>query len=152
MDIKIVKGNVSYTDDCYEALMKSDIGRAYFSNFDARKILVEGLRNEDIDIALDKDNRCVGFIWYERYGAFGIHTYLHIIAVKEEYRSQGIGKKLIAHFEEVTFKNDNMVFLMAADFNSRAMKLYESLGYKQVGVIPGFYRKGINEHLMMKTK
>ncbi|WP_243277881.1 GNAT family N-acetyltransferase [Clostridium yunnanense] len=45
-----------------------------------------------------------------------------------------------------------MIFLMVADFNKDAKKLYEKMGYEQVGIIPSFYRKGINEHLMMKVK
>lgn len=152
MNISITKGEPYHLEDCYEALIKSDIGKAYFLSFDARKMLLEGLENKEIDVALDEDNRCVGFIWYQRHGTFGMHTYLHIISVKEEYRGKGIGKKLIAQFEEKTFKDDSMIFLLAADFNEKARKLYESIGYKQVGVIPSFYRKGITEHLLMKTK
>jgi ribosomal protein S18 acetylase RimI-like enzyme len=152
MDINIIKGEPAHLEDCYEALMKSGIGQAYFSTFDARIILKRGLANGEIDAAVDKENRCMGFIWYERHGAFGAHTYLHIIAVKEEYRRQGIGKKLIANFERKTFEDDNMIFLMVADFNQEAEKLYERLGYIHVGDVPGFYRKEIVEHLMMKLK
>lgn len=152
MDINIIKGEPAHLEDCYEALMKSEIGEAYFLNFDARKILIDGLENKEIDVALNEDKKCVGFIWYERYGAFGMHTYLHIIAVKKEFRGMGIGKKLIAQFEEKTFRDDNMIFLMTADFNVKARKLYESIGYRQVGVIPGFYNKEVEEYLLMKTK
>lgn len=152
MNISIIKGESEHLEDCYEALMKSKIGEEYFSNFDARKILIEGIKDKEMDVALDEDKNCIGFIWYERRGAFGMHTYLHIIAVKEEFRDKGIGKKLIAQFEEKTFKDDNMIFLMAAAFNAEARKLYESIGYKQVGIIPSFYKKGVNEYLMMKTK
>lgn len=152
MIINIIKGDESHLDDCYEALINSEIGEAYFKSFDAKKILLSGLKNKEIDIAIDSEGKCLGFIWYERYGAFGIHTYLHIIAVKKELRGRGIGKKLIDHFEESTFKRDSMIFLMVADFNKDAKKLYERIGYEQVGIIPSFYRKGINEHLMMKTK
>ncbi|GFZ29807.1 hypothetical protein CSC2_03330 [Clostridium zeae] len=152
MDIEIKKGDVNHSDDCYEALIKSEIGEAYFKSFDAKKILLGGLKNKEIDVALDIEGNCLGFIWYERYGAFGIHTYLHIIAVKQEFRGKGIGRKLIEQFEENTFNKDSMIFLMVADFNKDAKKLYEKIGYEQVGIIPSFYRKGINEHLMMKTK
>lgn len=152
MDINITKGELNHLEDCYEALMKSDIGKEYFLSFDARKILVEGLKNKEIDVALDDQGKCIGFLWYEMQGAFGMHTYFHMIAVKEELRGKGIGKKLIAQFEENTFKNDNMIFLMVADFNTDAKKLYERLGYKQVGVIPSFYKKGVDEYLMMKVR
>ncbi|GKU24925.1 GNAT family N-acetyltransferase [Clostridium folliculivorans] len=152
MDVVIKKGEIENLEDCYEALINSEIGEAYFESFDARKILLSGLKNKEIDVAIDILGKCVGFIWYERYGTFGIHTYLHIIAVRQEFRGKGIGKKLIKQFEENIFKKDSMIFLMVADFNKDAKKLYEKIGYEQVGIIPSFYRKGINEHLMMKTK
>lgn len=41
---------------------------------------------------------------------------------------------------------------MVGDFNFRVKKLYEELRYIEVGMIPGFYKDGINEYLMMKSK
>ena len=41
---------------------------------------------------------------------------------------------------------------MVADFNPEAKRLYESAGYRQVGAIPGLYKEGITEYLMMKTE
>ena len=43
-------------------------------------------------------------------------------------------------------------FLTVDDFNPRAKKLYENLGYKCVGELPDFYKKGINCYLMMKRR
>ena len=34
-------------------------------------------------------------------------------------------------------------FLTVDDFNPRAKKLYENLGYQCVGELPDFYKKGI---------
>ncbi len=152
MDIKIQIGDSSHFADCYDALMNSDIGREYFLEFDISDILMQGLINKEINVAIDNNNRCLGFIWYQNGGAFGMHTYLHMIAVKKEFRGLGIGKKLIADFESNTFKNDFMIFLLVASFNTQAKKLYENLGYKNVGIISGFYKKGVDEHLMMKEK
>ncbi|MDP4089346.1 MAG: hypothetical protein Q8930_08790, partial [Bacillota bacterium] len=59
---------------------------AYFQDFDPQNILMDGLKNKEIDVALDNSKKFLSFIWYERYGAFGMHTYLHMIAVKEKYR------------------------------------------------------------------
>jgi len=38
---------------------------------------------------------------------------------------------------------------LVADFNAEAQRLYEQVGYKQVGVILNLYKEGA-EHLMMK--
>ena len=43
-------------------------------------------------------------------------------------------------------------FLTVDDFNPRAKKLYENLGYQYVGELPDFYKKGIDCYLMMKRR
>ena len=74
-----------------------------------------------------------------------------MIIVEEKYRGKGIGKELINHFERVIAADYDKVFLMVGDFNKRAKNLYEHLGYKEVGVIPNFYKDGVNEYLMYKV-
>jgi ribosomal protein S18 acetylase RimI-like enzyme len=49
------------------------------------------------------------------------------------------------------FTDSSKVFLVVADFNPEAKRLYERMGYRQVGAIPGLYRDGVTEYLMMKT-
>ena len=39
-----------------------------------------------------------------------------------------------------------------ADFNPEAKRFYEKNDYRQVGEIPGLYREGITEYIMMKEK
>ena len=63
----------------------------------------------------------------------------------------GIGEKLLSFFEETVFTDFSKVFLVVADFNPEARRLYERLGYEQVGAIPGLYKDGVTEYLMMKT-
>lgn len=49
MDITIIKGNLSYIDDCEEALLNSELGNIYFSKKgSARKELEEGFKREQI--------------------------------------------------------------------------------------------------------
>ncbi len=85
-------------------------------------------------------------------GVFGSYPYLHIIAVKEEYRNLGIGKQLMKYFEEnASGYSSTRYFLTVDDFNPQAMKLYESLGYRRVGELKDFYRSGITSYIMMKA-
>jgi len=77
---------------------------------------------------------------------------LHIIAVKQEIRGKGIGKALLTYFEMEDFEGSTKVFLVVADFNPDAKKLYQHLGYRQVGKIPGLYKDGVTEYLMMKVR
>lgn len=152
MDICIKKGTLEYLNDCEEALINSELGRRYFTNEGSgKKAILEGLEQGTLYTALLNDI-CVGFLFYLPKGAFHSFPYLHLIAVKEEYRSKGIGKKLLDFLEETVFVNNSKIFFVVADFNPEAKRFYERNGYRQVGEIPNLYRKGITEYLMMKEK
>jgi ribosomal protein S18 acetylase RimI-like enzyme len=153
MEITIIKGNIDYINDCEAALVNSELGIRYFSEKgSARKALEEGFAKEEIYIAIDYNQRCIGFIWFILDGIFHSFPYLHIISVKEEYRKCGVGKKLLKFFEEICFKDCTKVFLVVADFNPNEKMLYERIGYIEVGSIPNLYREGITESLMMKIR
>lgn len=152
MNLKIVKGEKEHLKECCEILIDSEIGRVYFAEKNLTKIINNALENGEIYAAVDDNNKCLGFIWYSLDGAFQKFPYLHVIIVEKNFREKGLGKALIKYFEEVVCKKYEKVFLMVGDFNFRAKKLYEELGYIEIGIIPGFYKEGINEYLMMKSK
>ena len=85
-------------------------------------------------------------------GAFHGIPYIHLIAVKSEFRSMGIGARLLEFVERTVFRDHSKVFLVVADFSPAAKRLYERLGYQAVGEIPGLYRDGITEYVMMKRR
>ncbi len=153
MDIRVEKGNLQYLNDCEEALVYSELGVKYFSSEgSARGALKKGFQREEIYLAFDQKQKCIGFIWIILDGAFHSFPYLHIIAVKKEMRGLGIGRQLLEFFEELCFPKSSKLFLVVADFNPKAQKLYEEVGYQQMGILPDLYREGITEHLMMKVR
>lgn len=153
MEITIAKGSMEYINDCEDTLLNSELGMRYFSEKgSARKALENGFNKEEIYVALDISGNCKGFIWFILEGAFHSFPYLHIIAVKKEYRKLGIGKKLLEFFENICFKDYIKLFLVVADFNPDAKMLYERIGYIEIGIIPSLYREGISEYLMMKLR
>ena len=93
---------------------------------------------------------CVGFTYIIPKGAFHSFPYLHIIAVKEEYRNKGIGKALLDYSEKIAYEMADRFFLVVGDYNPDAKRFYERNGYQQVGGIPNLYRPGITEYLMVK--
>lgn len=152
MEIIIEKGSLQHLNDCEEALLNSELGRRYFTaGGSGRRAVLEGLERGNQYVALS-ENVCVGFFYFIPEGCFHSFPYLHLISVKEEYRSQGIGKKLMDYFENVVCADYSKTFLLVADFNPEAKSFYERNGYRKVGEIPGLYRKGITEYLMMKEK
>ena len=151
--IRLVKGSKEHLDDCKEALINSDLGAIYFNNEDkAIRGITEFIETEKLFVALAKDDVCVGFMGYIHNGAFHSYPYLHIIAIKEKYRNQGIGHEMMEQFEEMVFQYTTKVFLVVADFNPKAKAFYQRLGYKEVGAIPDLYKEGVTEYLMMKKK
>jgi ribosomal protein S18 acetylase RimI-like enzyme len=148
MNIKIIKGTSEHLKDCEEALLKSDLGKHYAQREGvARKAIEEGLDQGNLYVAI-ADDICTGFIFYTPNGAFHSFPYLHLMAVKEEYRSKGIGKLLIEFFEKLS--DSDKFFLIVADYNPNAKRLYENIGYHKVGEIHGLYSEGITEYIMMK--
>lgn len=153
MNINIVNADKKYMEECTEILQNSDLGKAYFSDAEkVKNLLTYAISQKNLFVALDDKEKCMGFIYYMKNGVFGSYPYLHIVAVKDEYRSMGIGKQLMTYFEENVSENATTFFLTVDDFNPRAKMLYEKLGYQCVGLLPDFYKKGISCHLMMKRK
>ncbi|HEY8803552.1 MAG TPA: N-acetyltransferase [Clostridium sp.] len=153
MEIKIVKGEIKYLDDCLEALMNSELACIYLPDEKvAKNHLVEAFERKEMYLALDGEGKCVGYIRFVLNGIFYNFPYVCNISVKKSFRSRGIGKRLLEFFEDISYAHSNKVFLLVSSFNEQAKKLYESIGYKQVGVINDLYKDGISEYIMMKVK
>ena len=152
MQIKIETATRENLEACYKRLMNSKLGEIYFSDKDPAKFLARAIDSQEISVAINNENQTIGFIWAELNGTFGKYPYLHLIVVADDYRGQGIGQKLISYFEDVITADYDKVFLMVANFNQRSKKLYESLNYKEVGLLPDFVIDGVDEYLMIKRK
>ena len=149
-EITFAKGNEQHLKDCRDALCQSTLGERYFSSpGSAEDAILEGIRQENLYVAFIGEE-CVGFTYIIPKGAFHSFPYLHIIAVKEEYRNKGIGKALLDYSENIAYEMADKFFLVVADYNSDAKRFYERNGYQQVGEIPNLYRPGVTEYMMAK--
>ena len=153
MNIEIKHADKKHIIDCINILQNSEIGNVYFSNYEKTlDLLSNAFTQRELFVALNNSGECLGFMYYMSKGVFGSYPYLHIIAVKEEYRGLGIGKQLITYFEKnASDYPSTKCFLTVDDFNLKAKKLYEDIGYQCIGALPDFYKKGITSYLMMKT-
>ena len=78
MEITVVKGSISYINDCEDALVNSELGKRYFSEKgSAQKSLEEGFSRGEIYIALDNDNNCNGFVGYIKWDFSFISLYTY---------------------------------------------------------------------------
>ena len=149
--ITFAKGNEQHLKDCKDALCQSALGEQYFSSpGSAENAILEGLRQGNLYVALIGEE-CVGLTYIIPKGAFHGFPYLHIIAIKKEFRDRGIGKALLDYSERIALEMADKLFLVVADYNPDAKRFYERNGYQQVGEIPNLYRSGITEYLMAKN-
>ncbi|MBT3363188.1 MAG: GNAT family N-acetyltransferase [Chloroflexi bacterium] len=153
MTITILPGNMTHLEDCKEALRNSKLGEVFFPTEDMEETFLSiGLSKGEMYVAMDDKLGCIGYIWFTLDGIFYKFPFLKNIVVKQQHRSKGIGKMLLAFYEDVTFKSTDKIFLTTSDFNLRAQKLYKEVGYVKVGEIPDLFKDGVAELLLMKVK
>lgn len=129
---------------------ETELSDIYFKSKNLHKIIANAVSKNEIFVLFDKE--IVGFIWTKEDASFDKYPFLHLIAVKSNQRSKGYGSFLLDFFENDLYKDAERLFLMVGDFNQRAKKLYEALGYQKVGMLPKFYCDSVDEYLMMKEK
>lgn len=74
------------------------------------------------------------------------------LCIAPDERKQGLGKKFMEHIiEKAKEKKAESVFLEVRPSNVGAIALYESLGFNQIGVRDGYYKKedGTREDAIM---
>ena len=107
------------------------------------------------DTALERyvavaDDEVVGFVLISMRGSFT--GYIKSIAVREDWRGRGLGSALIAFAEERILRDSPNVFICVSSFNPGARRLYERLGFQEVGVLRELLISGQDELLLRKTR
>lgn len=80
-----------------------------------------------------------------------VESDIYMIVVAENYKQRGLGRKLL----EALIKTCQMlgletIFLEVRETNLPALRLYESLDFKEIGRRKGYYSKPTEDGLMMK--
>lgn len=153
----IIKAENKDLEECVHIIFTSELGKIYYPNQDAvYGQMSEGMcAGDKIYAAADSDRNIKGIVWYQQKGIFRTFPYLHIIAVKNEFQCQGIGKELLEFFEYNALCSGynrlrTKVFLTVGDFNLNAERFYIKNGYSKVGEIDNLYRKNITEKIYMR--
>lgn len=101
-----------------------------------------------ITLAAFSDSVLCGFIT-------GVHLLdtadIYSVAVSEEYREKGVGKRLLEEFFAALPDEVNTVNLEVRESNIPAIKLYEKTGFERVGLRKDFYREP-RENAVLMTK
>ena len=147
--MRIVPAKIRHVPALVELMTSSPLLRRYaVTRVGARRGLLEALRNDDILLAATDGDDVIGMAWFVTSRALDRSGYLRLLLVAEGHRSRGIGEELLREGERraASRRCRHVVLLVTAD-NRRARAFYERHGYRRVGLLPGFARRGITEAL-----
>lgn len=91
----------------------------------------------------------IGHIVVNMQGPFA--GYIQALVIGPEWRSRGIGARLVRFAEERIFRDSPNVFLCVSSFNKRAQQFYARLGYERIGELKDYVIPGASEFLMRKS-
>ena len=105
----------------------------------SRNAFIQELNNKNSYFFVTKiNNLVVGYVILWHYNN---EMTICNLAVKKEYRNQGIGKQLLNYAIEIAKnKNVSQIFLEVRTKNIIAKKLYESFGFKPIAIRKKYYR------------
>ncbi|MDQ3951216.1 MAG: GNAT family N-acetyltransferase [Gemmatimonadota bacterium] len=133
---------------CAEIMSTSDPWVTLGRTVEQAQRILSDREVQEIYVALH-EGAVVGFVILILKGA--LVGYIRTIAVHADWRSRGLGRRLIWFAEERIFRESPNVFLCVSSFNPRARSLYERLGYETVGELRDYIVRGHSEWLMRKT-
>jgi ribosomal protein S18 acetylase RimI-like enzyme len=134
-------------DECASMMAKTDPWLTLALNYQQCVPAFEGLGKEVY--LLKKGNEIIGFAILQVCGTF--KGYIQTLCVREKYRGNGFGKKILLFCEERIIKISPNIFICVSSFNKGAIKLYDELGFKLVGKLDNFVKDGFTELLLRKT-
>lgn len=140
---------------CVDILMDSILGEQYFKRNTAETILAQAIAKKEVTVASMPGGDIVGFYRLVLDGVFLAFAYIHLIAVKTDYRGSGIGTKLLQDAEqkilnERDYPNIKKSFLLVGQGNPRAKRYYERNSYKRVATLENLFAERDTEYLMVK--
>lgn len=144
-------GEESFTD-CCDLLADSHLGKKYYpARFMLESAVADGMKDDSIYVG-EVEGTVIGFIWFARKGSFAYYPYLHIIVIDPKWQRLGLGSRMMDYFEQKSLELcgglKGKSFLVVAEDNENAHEFYRERGYKDITVLEGLFRKGVNEILM----
>ncbi|WP_410511509.1 GNAT family N-acetyltransferase [Paenibacillus sp. BR2-3] len=96
-------------------------------------LVISKIKGNEIFILRNEENKNIGWM---RYGYFWDNTpFMNLLWIDEEYRSNGIGRKVVLYWEEL-MKQRGFKFVMTSTLaNEEAQHFYRKLGYTDSGCL-----------------
>ena len=127
-NIKLRRAIVKDIPDILEA-EKGLVGTKIYSGLTGSEDAIQEI-SENIFYVIEKDGKIIGDVAYQIKN----EGYAHIsgLAVAKEFQRQGIAKQAMQILLE-KLKDKKLIDLVTHPENEKAIKLYESLGFKKTG-------------------
>lgn len=112
----------------------------FFQNPAISKIIADWGREGDTCIIAERNGKVLGSAWYRfwtdedhSYGFIDPETPEIAMGVYPDYRSKGVGRKLLKELISQAKKTNIKAVSLSVDPNSFALQLYESEGFQKYG-------------------
>jgi ribosomal-protein-alanine N-acetyltransferase len=134
-------------DYCALMMAKSDPWITLEMGFD---LCIQAFAGASKEVYIIRNDEVIaGFVILQMDGTF--KGYIQTICISEDFRGKGLGKKLLKFCEERILKISPNIFICVSSFNTGALQLYTDFGFKIVGELNDFVKKGFTELLLRKT-
>lgn len=143
----------------------------YMSDLDKVIKIIDALDDDDAEAAesdyqddgvenqfvLEIDNKVVGVTGYREVAATDATFWLSWTYLDQSYQGQGLGKGMLLELlDKLRSQKGRKIFVKVSDYEDpedgkiyeRALKTYESIGFKEEVVSNDFYDEGENQHIL----
>ena len=106
----------------------------------------------ELCLVIEIRSEIVGFL-LGGYTALPRQAHILSIAILQEYRGMGLGRKILNHFVDTIKKlNYNSVKLEVNVNNQKAIKMYEEFNFKIESKVRKYYQDGSDAYLMIRKE
>ncbi len=151
--IEIQKAGLSKKEEYKRIFENCPLYERYFKKGDfLDNWLTDAIRAGTAFVAVDRNGEAVGWVSMKTSDAYvdGLPN-LTLLAVKDTSRGRGIGQMLISFYEGVmSGLGYKECAIVVNDWNPRARKLYDSLGYKLRRSFDDPFVGGFVDHMLVK--
>lgn len=105
--------------------------------------------SDNIYLVAEEDEQLIGYcgVW-----VVAGEGQINNIAVKEQYRNQGIGAEILRYlFNLGSMQNVEQFTLEVRRSNIGAIRLYEKMGFVKLGIRPNFYERPSEDAVIMSV-
>jgi len=138
---KSVPGDKAAVEQLFETMLKSIYHTDEVQGYEAGYLDKFYAGKGDWICAAEADGRLVGYLSIEEHLETEHFLYLDDCSVAEGYRCRGIGRAFFAEAERYAReKGITRIYLHVEQENTRAIRLYQSLGYEILKAVGSRYR------------